>query len=108
MMHHQDGEPVRFYERRLPSGGFVAIMVSPVRTFFGPRKVMRGEVIVERRPESRRQGHRAPIAARAEFADSNQVTRALLPIARSDAALAEVLSRKVIASVTAGRKGPAS
>ena len=47
MMHHQDGEPVRFYERRLPSGGFVAIMVSPVRTFFGPRKVMRGEVIVD-------------------------------------------------------------
>jgi hypothetical protein len=103
MTNFTDGEPARFYERRLPSGGFVAIQVSPVRTLFGPA-MMRAEIVVERRPESRRQGHRAPIAACAERAKAMQAVEALLPIARSDPDLLEVLSRKVTASVTAGRK----
>ena len=94
--------PNRLYERRLPSGGFVAIQVSSVRTLFGPPKI-RGEVVVERRPESRRAGHRPPVVACAEQANAMQAVAQLFSIARSDSALADALSRKVVASVTAGR-----
>ena len=92
----------RFYERRLPSGGYVAIEVESVRTLFGGVKV-RGEIVVERRTEARRKGHRAPIAVAAERERAVDAVRALLPFARSDSALAEVVGRKVLASVTAGR-----
>lgn len=98
-----DAGRTRLYERRLPSGGYVAIEAVPVRTLFGPMK-LRGQVVVERRPESRRVGHRAPIAACAEQARPDEVVDALFPIASSDIALAEVLARRVVASVTAGRK----
>ena len=96
-------EPTRLYERRLPSGGYVAIEVQPVRTLFGPTKI-RGQVVVERRPESRRAGHRAPVAACAEQAREEDIFLALLPIARSDDALAQVLARKVMVPLSAGRK----
>ena len=99
----ETGEPKRLYERRLPSGGYVAIQVSPVRTFFGRPKV-RGEVIVERREPARRVGHRPPIVAVTERDDAFQAAKQLVAIARSDELLADVLSRKVIATVTAGRK----
>jgi hypothetical protein len=96
-------EPTRLYERRLPSGGYVAIEARPVRTLFGGMKI-RAQVVVERRPEPRRQGHRAPIAACAEWTKQDEVVEALLPIARSDAAIAEVLARRVTISVAPGRK----
>jgi hypothetical protein len=96
-------EPTRLYERRLPSGGYVAIEVRPVRTLFGPMKI-RGQVVVERRPESRRPGHRAPIAAFAEDAREEEIVLALLPIAKSDSTLAEVLARKVTVPVSARRR----
>ena len=102
-----DAGPTRLYERRLPSGGYVAIDAQPVRTLFGPVK-LRGQVVVERRPEARRLGHRAPIAACAERAREDEVVDALISIASSDHVLAEVLARRVIASVTAGRKSQLS
>jgi len=92
----------RFYERRLPGGGYIAIEVEPVRTLFGGVKV-RGEIVVERRNEARRKGHRAPIAVAIERARTEDAVTALLPFARSDDALAEVVGRRVTASVTAGR-----
>jgi hypothetical protein len=95
-------KPTRLYERRLPSGGYIAIEALPVRTLFGPVKI-RGQLIVERRPEDRRLGHRAPIAACAERVREVDIVDALLPIANSDDAIAEVLARKVTLSVT-GRK----
>jgi hypothetical protein len=87
-------ETRRLYARALPSGGYVAIEAHQVRTLFGPVKI-RGQVIVERRPEARRAGHRAPIAACAEHARWRDVIDALFPIAHSDTAIAEVLSRNV-------------
>lgn len=95
-------ERKRFYERRLPGGGYVAIETERVRTLFGGVKV-RGEIIVERRTPDRRRGHRAPIAACAECADAEDAVHRLLPFARSDGELADVLGRKVVASLTAGR-----
>ena len=92
------GDAARLYERRLPSGGYVAIEAHAVRTLFGPVKI-RGQVIVERRPESRRQGHRAPIAACAELARQEEIVDALFPIADSDSIIAEVLARRVTVSV---------
>ena len=99
------GKPTRLYERRLPSGGYVAIEAQPVRTLFGGIKI-RGQLVVERRPESRRQGHRAPIAACAEVEQvrEDEIVDALLPIAKSDDAIAEVIARKVTVTITAGRK----
>jgi hypothetical protein len=97
----------RLYERRLPSGGYVAIQVSPVRPLFGPPKV-RGEIVVERRPESRRAGHRPPIAACAEDEWTKNIVDALYPIANSDGALADVLARKVMVPIAPGRKRPAT
>src|SRR6185295_6429101 len=91
------------YERRLPSGGYVAIETVRVRTLFGGFKV-RGEIIVERRPPERRPGHTAPVAATAEFTGTDDAVRALLPFARSEQDLADFLGRKVVATVTAGRK----
>lgn len=98
-----DAGPQRLYERRLPSGGYVAIDAIPVHTLFGGVK-LRGEVVVERRPEARRAGHIAPIAACAEQLRPDDIVDALLDIASSDEAIAEVLARRVIASITAGRK----
>jgi hypothetical protein len=91
-------EPTRLYTRRLPSGGYVAIEALPVRTLFGPVKI-RGHVVVERRPESRRQGHRAPIAACAEYTRAEEIVDALVPIASSDSVIADVLARKVMVPV---------
>jgi hypothetical protein len=93
----------RFYERRLPSGGYVAIETVRVRTLFGGFKI-RGEIIVERRVPERRVGHIAPIAATVEATGNEDAVRALLPYARSEQDLAEILGRKVVASVTAGRR----
>ena len=94
------GDAARLYERRLPSGGYVAIEAWPVRTLFGPTKI-RGQVVVERRPESRRQGHRAPIAACAELTGENEVFNTLLPIATSDGEIADVLARRVMVAMDA-------
>ena len=93
----------RLYTRRLPSGGYVAIEAREVRTLFGPVKI-RGELTVERRSESRREGHRAPIAACAERSKLREIIDALFPIAHSDQAIAHVLSRNVMVSVATGRK----
>jgi len=103
MNNPSDAATTRLYERRLPSGGYVAIQVSPVRTLFGPVKI-RGEVVVERRPESRRAGHRAPIAACAEDMGTKEIVDALYPIANSDSAIAEVLARKVMVPIAPRRR----
>lgn len=92
----------RFYERRLPGGGYIAIEVEPVRTLFGGMKI-RGEVVVERRQEARRQGHRAPIVAAAERERVEETVHALLPFAKSDSALADMLERRVRTSVSIKR-----
>ena len=92
----------RFYERSLPSGGYIAIEAVKVRTLFGGEKV-RGEIVVERRTEARRIGHRAPIAVCAEHSKVDDIVHALLPFARSDHVLADMVGRKVTASLTAGR-----
>src|SRR5687768_11188015 len=57
----------KLYARALPSGGYVTIVAHRVRTLFGSEKI-RGEIIVERRHEARREGHRAPVTACAEHA----------------------------------------
>jgi hypothetical protein len=93
----------RLYTRALPSGGYVAIEAMPVRTLFGPVKI-RGQVIVERRSATRRDGHRAPIAAVAEHARHREIIDALFPIAHSDAAIAQALERGVTLSAVAGRR----
>ncbi|MGH7678235.1 MAG: hypothetical protein ACRENU_07200 [Gemmatimonadaceae bacterium] len=93
----------RLYARRLPSGGYVAIEAREVRTLFGPVKI-RGELIVERRSEARRQGHRAPVAAFAEQGRLREIIDALFPIAQSDTALEQVLSRRVTVPVVAGKR----
>lgn len=98
-----DAGPKRLYERKLPSGGYVAIEAVPVHTLFGGVK-LRGLLIVERRSEDRREGHVAPIAACAEQLRPDDVIDALYPFASSDEALAEFLARKVIATMTAGRR----
>jgi hypothetical protein len=96
-------ETKRLYTRALPSGGYVAIEAQPVRTLFGAQK-LRGLLIVERRPESRREGHRAPIAATAEHPRLRDLIDALFPIAHSDQALQQLLARRVTAAAFAGRK----
>jgi len=96
-------ERKRFYERRLPSGGYVAIETVRVRTLFGGFRI-RGEIVVERRVPERRVGHIAPIAAITECSGVDDAVRALLPFAKSEHDLAEVLGRKVVASLTAGRR----
>lgn len=93
----------RLYERRLPSGGYVAIEAEPVRTLFGPTKI-RGHLVVERRPESRRAGHQPPIAACSENHDERSIFQALLPLARSDNDIAAVLARKVMIPVNTKKK----
>lgn len=90
-------ETKRLYTRALPSGGYVAIEAQRIRTLFGPEK-LRGHLIVERRPESRREGHRPPIAACTEQTRLRDVIDALYPIAHSDHGIAEVLARKVMVS----------
>jgi hypothetical protein len=96
-------ETQRLYVRPLPKGGYVAIEAQPVRTLFGPVKI-RGQIIVERRSEERRIGHRAPIAACAEQTRVRDVIKALFPIAHSDSAIDQVLKRQATLSVAAGRK----
>ena len=97
----------RFFERALPSGGYIAIQVSPVRTLFGP-VIMRGEVVVERRPEARRAGHRAPIAACAEGSATQEIVEALYPIATSDPFITDALARKVMVPIAPRRSRPLS
>lgn len=96
-------EATKLYARALPGGGFVAIEAHRIRTLFGSETI-RGEIIVERRHESRRDGHRAPIAACAEHARFRDIIAALFPIAHSDQALEQVLSRRVMVTAFAGRK----
>ena len=97
----------RLYERRLPSGGYIAIQVTTVRTLFGPNK-LRGEIVVERRPEARREGHRPPIAACAENSAVKAIVDALYPLATSDPAIAEVLQRGVMITIAPGKPKPIS
>ena len=76
------------YHRQLPGGGYVAIEVSPSRTFLGQRSY-HGEVVVERRNErERRAGHEAPIVAQADAPDLDQVFHDLFPVAHSNTAIA--------------------
>ena len=103
MSEPSPAEPKTLYKRALPSGGYVAIEAQQVRTLFGPVKI-RGQLVVERRPPERREGHRPPIAACAEQNRFRDVIAALYPIAHSDPAIEQVLGRKVMVSVVAGRK----
>jgi hypothetical protein len=84
----------RLYIRPLPGGGYVAIVANTVRPLFAGER-FRGQILVERRAESRRQGHKAPVAACAERDALLEVLHALMPIAQSDSALGDALTRKV-------------
>ena len=96
-------ETTKLYARALPGGGFVAIVAHRVRTLFGSETI-RGEIIVERRHESRREGHRAPVTACAEHARLRDIIDALFPIAHSDQALERLLAQRVMVTAFAGRK----
>jgi len=93
----------KLYARALPSGGYVTIVAHPVQKLFGSETI-RGEIIVERRHESRREGHRAPVTACAEHARLRDVIHALFPIAHSDQALEQLLAQRVMVTAFAGRK----
>jgi hypothetical protein len=90
------------YVRSLPSGGYVAIATESVQPLFAPARI-RGRVIVERRCEERRVGHRAPIAAIAERDNLDEVLAALVPVAESDEFLADTLARGVTMPITRRR-----
>ena len=92
LQDQHDGK--RLYISPLPSGGYVAIIANTVRPLFAGEKI-RGQILVERRTEDRRQGHKAPIAAFAERDAMVDILHALLPIAQSDRALGDALTRKV-------------
>lgn len=96
-------ERKRFYERPLNGGGYVAIETVRVHPLFGGVK-FRAEIIVERRTPARQVGHIPPIAACVEYTRAEDAVRALLPFARSEHDIADALGRKVVASVTAGRR----
>lgn len=95
------------YRRPLPSGGYVAITTQTVQPLFAETKV-RGHVVVERRAESRREGHRAPIVAIAEHHDVEHLLAALMPVAESDELIAEPLARRVTIPLTSRRELPAA
>lgn len=95
------------YRRRLPSGGYVAIATEEVQPLFAPARI-RGRVVVERRSEERRAGHPAPIVAIAERDDVESILAALLPVAESDAVLADTLTRRVTIPITRRRQLPDS
>lgn len=92
------------YRRALPSGGYVAIATQPVQPLFASAVAkIRGHVIVERRAESRRDGHAPPIVAVAERDDVDQLLEALMPVAESDAILNDTLAQKVTIPITKRR-----
>lgn len=99
-------ETRRLYIRPLPKGGYVAIEAQTVRTLFGPTKI-RGQVVVERRSAERAEGQHALVAACAEQARWRDVIYALFPIAHSDQAIAELITRRVMVSVGWREKLPA-
>ena len=88
------------YRRPLPSGGYVAITTETIQPLFAAAARIRGRIVVERRPEDRRAGHPAPIAAVAEHQDLAVLLAALLPVANSDEILTETLARRVTIPVT--------
>lgn len=90
------------YRRPLPSGGYVAIATQAVQPLFAPAKI-RGHVVVERRAESRRDGHAPPIVAVAERDDVEQLLAALVPVAESDAILENTLKQRVTIPITKRR-----
>jgi hypothetical protein len=87
MVKERGRDSQQIYRRQLPGGGFVAIEVTPVRNLLGWRKY-RGEVIVERRARERREGHAAPVIARADAATMDMVYHELFPTAHSNVAIA--------------------
>jgi hypothetical protein len=89
---HARSSGEQLYVRQLPSGGYVAIEAETVRPLFAAPKI-RVHVLVERRPDGRREGHAPPIAACAEGDDVNAMVAALMPIAESDQAIHEVFAR---------------
>lgn len=102
-MWYSEKSPNRehLYERKLPSGGYVAIAAEEVQPLFAAAaSKIRGRILVERRSEERRVGHPAPIAAIAERDDVNAVLAALLPVAESDEILAGALARRVTMPIT--------
>jgi hypothetical protein len=78
------------YERSLPAAGFVAITVSRTGSMRHGR-MFKGIVVVERRSEDRRTGHRPPVVATAWGNSADVVIRQLLPIAQCNHALGEAL-----------------
>ncbi|MEX2154444.1 MAG: hypothetical protein WD825_13975 [Gemmatimonadaceae bacterium] len=77
----------QIYKRQLPGRGFVTIEVSTVRNVLGRRKY-HGEVVVERRSPERREGHDAPVIARADAVTMGTVFHELFPTAHSNVAIA--------------------
>lgn len=86
-------ESYRVYERELASRGYVAIDVEPEHSFLGRRRY-HGHVVVERREETRREGHTPPVVAEARGRSVEDVIRALLPAAQNNATIASALLRR--------------
>jgi hypothetical protein len=91
MMRREVGRKV-IYKRALPGGGFVTIQAHEMHRLFRGT-VIRGEIVVERRPENRRAGHVPPTVAVAEARDVGQLWRELFPIASSNSMLARACMR---------------
>ena len=106
MWFSQQGPPEEpVYSRKLPSGGYVAISTETVQPLFAPAKV-RGQIVVERRAEDRREGHPAPIVAVAECNDVREILEALVPVAESDAVLKDMLERRATIPITRRQQLP--
>jgi hypothetical protein len=80
----------RAYSRELPGGGFVAIDVTPAMSLFHGRRY-HGTLTVERRVPWRRDGHAAPVIAKASGASVEAVVEQLLPAAQYNPAIGAAL-----------------
>lgn len=88
----QSSEFSRAFHRELPGGGFVAIEVTSRKTWRD--RVYDGHLIVERRANPRREGHRPPVIAKVSGACPSAVLDQLLPAAQSNAMIGAALLRR--------------
>ena len=86
-------EPSRAFHRELPGGGFVAIEVTSRKPMWR-EPVYDGRIIVERRANDRREGHRPPVIAKASGACRDAVLEQLLPAAQNNSAIGAALLRR--------------
>ncbi len=93
-MNDRSRETAREYMRALPGGGFVAIDVTRVSSWFRHRRY-RGTLTIERRAAARGEGHSPPVIAEASGTSVDSVVRQLLPCALYNPAIgAAILQRE--------------